>query len=207
MDVDVLVLAIRGLAVDLLDLVAVRVEDLDPNATYCKAWIKNQYDMRAIEADLYPDFGGYFRAGFVSHTVGKIFVRTGLKDLQFRIHRAMVQGNEVEPRTVLEGIDLCHRHITDWESWQKIFDFRMQRGSYREGLKASRSGEPGGMTINEVFTFLVNEGSEDALRRFYDEICLARPDLLQKLDTHGLLRVFHLNLRSTRKKHFPNWRR
>ena len=37
--------------------------------------------------------------------------------------------------------------------------------SVSRALKASRSGEPGGMTINEVFTFLVNEGGEDALRR------------------------------------------
>lgn len=183
------------------------IDGLDPKATYCKAWMKNQGDMRAIEADLYPDFGGYFRAGFVSHTVGKIFVRTGLEDLQFRIHRAMVNGHEIAPRTVLKGIDLCHRHITDWESWQKIFDFRMQRGSYREGLKASRSGEPGGMTINEVFSFLLEQGGEDALRRFYEEICLARPELLQKLDSHGLLRVFHLDLGAKRKKHFQNWRR
>lgn len=183
------------------------VEGLDPTATYCKAWINNQGDMRGIEADLYPEFGGYFRAGFVSHTVGKIFVRTGLSDLQFRIHRAMVGGEEVAARTVLDGIDLCHRHITDWASWQKIFDFRMQRGSYREGLKASRSGEPGGMTINEVFTFLVEEGGEGALRSFYEEICLARPELLQKLKAHGLLRVYHLDLATKRKKHFQNWRR
>ncbi|WP_127112414.1 glycosyltransferase family 2 protein [Shimia sediminis] len=183
------------------------IAGLDPDATYCKAWIRNQGDMRRIEADLYPDFGGYFRAGFVSHTVGKIFLRTGLGPLEFRIHRAMVEGEEITPRTVLDGIDLCHRHIADWDAWQKVFDFRMDRGSYREGLKASRSGEPGGMTINEVFTFLLQDGGQEGLRRFYEEVCLARPALLQKLEAHGLLRVFHLDLARKRKKHFQNWRR
>lgn len=180
---------------------------LDPDAVYCKAWMSLDQTQSGLQEKLYPNFGTYVRGGFVSHTVGKIFVRTGLGPLEYRIHRAFQNDHEIEGRTVLEGVDLCHRHISDWEHWQKSFEFRMDRGSYRKELRASRSGQPGGMSLNQLFTFLIEDGGEDALRRFFDEVCQARPELLEQLEAHGLLRVFHLDLAAKRKKHFPDWRK
>lgn len=179
---------------------------LDPNALYCKAWEPDTAKREALETALYPTFGTQIRGGFVSHTLGKSFLRTGLGPLTFKIHRAMLGNDEIGPSQFLEGVDLCHRHIKDWQSWQKSFDYRLEKGSYRSELKSVRPAERGGMSLHQLFSLLIAENGEDALRGFFEEICLARPELLAGLKKRGLLRVFHLNLDEKREKHFPNWR-
>lgn len=181
------------------------IDGLDPDATYCKAWMPGGDSRIGLEKDLYPNFGGYLRGGFVSHFVGKIFIRTGLGPVDFRIHRGMIAKQEIGPRMVMDGIELCHRHISGWDAWQKILDYRMTRGSYRSELKPTRKPELGGLSLHELFTFLLAEGGETALRGFYTEVCQARPELLDKLADNGLLRVFHLDLDSKRGKQFPDF--
>lgn len=183
----------------------------DPDATYCKAWMPAEMKRRDLEVEIYPKFGGYIRGGFVSHFVGKIFVRTGQKSLIFRIHRATIDGHEVAPQIALTDVDLCHRHITGWSSWQKVMDYRMRKGSYRSDLPPTRSREAGGMSLHDLFSFLATQDDvqtgNQPLRAFFDEVCLARPELLEKLESYGLLKVFHLDLDGRRKKHFPVWRK
>lgn len=183
------------------------IDGLDPDATYCKAWMPAEIKRRDLEVQIYPNFGGYIRGGFVSHFAGKIFVRTGQDDLIFRIHRATIKGQEIKPQIELPDTDLCHRHITDWVSWQKIMDFRMRKGSYRAELKPARSAEIGGMSLHDLFTFLADQGGEAPLRAFFEEVCLARPELLETLESHNLLRVYYLNFDDKRKKQFPHWRK
>ena len=181
------------------------IKGLDPAATYCKAWMPGDESRITLEKDLYPNFGGYIRSGFVSHFVGKIFIRTGLDNLEFRIHRGMQGKQEIGPRMVVEGIELCHRHIPSWKAWQKIMDYRMTKGSYRSELKPTRKADLGGLSLHELFSFLMDDGGEDALKAFFEEVCLARPELLQKLRENGLLRVFHLDTVAKREKHFPQF--
>ena len=183
------------------------MDGLDPGATYCKARMPTNIKSCDLEAQIYPKFGGYIRGGFVSHFGGKIFVRTGQDDLIFRIHRATINGQEIGPQIRLSDIELCHRHITGWESWQKVMGFRMRKGSYRADLKPTRPTEVGGVSLHELFTFLNEQGGETALRAFFEEVCLARPELLETLKSHNLLRIYHLNLDAKRKKQFPHWRK
>ncbi|TCL09832.1 glycosyl transferase family 2 [Shimia isoporae] len=182
------------------------ITGLDPAATYCKAWMETGYDRRSVEEDLYPKYGGYLRGGFVSHHVGKLFLRTGISDVSFRIHRAFQNGEELRPTKVLPSIPLCHRHITSWDHLKSVLEFRMQKGSYRAELKPTRKAEAGGMSLHEIFSFLQSEGGEEAVKEFFEELCLARPELIDKLNKHGLLRVFHLGLDEKRQKHFPAFR-
>ncbi|MBR9842992.1 MAG: glycosyltransferase family 2 protein [Rhodobacteraceae bacterium] len=179
---------------------------LDPKALYCKAWEPDLARRQALEAALYPNFGSYIRGGFVSHTQGKSFLRTGLAPLTFKIHRAMRGDEEVGPSRFLDGVDLCHRHIKSWDSWQKSFDYRLDKGSYRAELKSVRPTEEGGLSLHQLFNLLIEENGQDALRGFFEEICLARPALLEGLKERGLLRVFNLALDEKRDRHFPNWR-
>ncbi|MCW8843514.1 MAG: glycosyltransferase family 2 protein [Rhodobacteraceae bacterium] len=179
---------------------------LDPKAVYCKAWEPNTSRRQELETALYPTFGLYLRGGFVSHTLGKSFLRTGLGPLTFKIHRAMHESQEIGPSQFLTGVDLCHRHIKSWESWQKSFAYRLEKGSYRAELQSVRPGDPGGLSMHQLFTLLMEEKGEDALRAFFNEICLARPDLLQGLEARGLLRVYYLALDEKRERIFPGWR-
>lgn len=180
--------------------------DLDPHALYCKAWEPDPERRQSLEAALYPHYGSYVRGGFVSHTQGKSLLRTRLGPLSFKIHRAMRGTEEVGPSCFLDGVDLCHRHIKSWNNWHKSFDYRLDKGSYRAELKSVRPVEEGGLSLHQLFTLLIEENGEKALRGFFEEICLARPALLAGLKERGLLRVFHLNLDEKRNRTFPNWR-
>lgn len=181
--------------------------DLDPNAVYCKAWERNVDRRTALEDELYPTFGHHLRGGFVSHIRGKCFLRTGLGPLSFKIHRVMRGEEEVGPRQFMEDVDLCHRHIMSWESWRKSFDYRHDKGSYRAELKPTRPREEGGLSAHELFAAILEENGEQALRTFFEDVCLARPELLEGLRERGLLRVFHLDLDEKRERLFPDWRK
>ncbi|PSL20399.1 glycosyltransferase family 2 protein [Shimia abyssi] len=181
------------------------VDGLDPTATYCKRWIGTEHSRIELERTFYPNFGGIRRSGFVSHSVGKIFIRAGLPNLRFRIHRGTQDNVEIGPRQVLEHIELCHMHIKSWDDWQKIFDYRLTKGSYRSSLKSDRKLGLGGMSLHDLFTFLIDDGGEAALRNFFEEVCLARPELIKQLRHHDLLSVFHLDLDTKRRKHFPEF--
>jgi len=182
-------------------------KDLDPSATYCKAWMENGagYDRRAVEMDLYPKYGGYLRGGFVSHHVGKLFLRTGLGDVSFRIHRGFLEGEEIAPIKVSPEMPICHRHIMSWRHLQRTLEFRMDKGSYRAELKPSRKSDAGGMSLYEMFSFLQKTGGKQALRDFFEEMCLAREELRHKLEAYGLLRTYHLDLETKRKRQFPDF--
>lgn len=181
--------------------------DLDPEAVYCKAWEHDAERRTEIETRLYPTFGEYIAGGFVSHVHGKCFLRTGLGPLSFKIHRVMRGENKVGPDRILQGVDLCHRHFKTWENWRKSFDYRHDKGSYRSELKPSRQHEDGGLSKYELFKLLIEENGEAALREFFNEVCLARPELLDGLRNRGLLRVFRLDLDEKRERLFPGWRK
>ncbi|WP_372885945.1 glycosyltransferase family 2 protein [Shimia sp.] len=183
------------------------VAGLDPTLTYCKAWMPRSPQTTALEQALYPQFGSYLRGGFVSHFIGKILVRTGLPDLEFRIHRAFRDGQEIAAQDKLGAVDLCHVHVPGWQGWQKLMAYRLEKGSYRAELQPARPAASGGMSLHEVFSHLHAEGGAAALRAFFDEVCLARPELLARLEAEGLLRRFRLDLGAKRRKHFPGWRR
>lgn len=172
--------------------------------THCKAWVRNDERMRALEDTLYPNFGRYLHAGFVSHTLGKAFLRTGQSGIEFRIHRGLIDGREVTPTYILDDIDLCHRHIQSWESWRAEFSYRHQRGSYRAELGVPKRSDAGEMNLHALFQFLLDDGGEDALRLFFEEVCLARPELLDALKDSQLLKSFRLDLHAKRLKHFPD---
>ncbi len=180
---------------------------LDPEAVYCKAWERNAERRAEIEAELYPTFGDCIAGGFVSHIHGKCFLRTGLGPLSFKIHRVMRGEHKVGPDSIMEDVELCHRHFKNWASWRKSFDYRHDKGSYRAELNPTRPHEEGGLSKYELFKLLLEENGEEALRDFFNEVCLARPALLEGLRKHDLLRVFRLDLDEKRERLFPDWRK
>lgn len=188
------------------EALAVEDPDLDPRATYCKAWMRNDHGGRLeTEMRLYPQFGGFFKGGFLSHRAGKIFVRTGIKGCRLRIHRAFVQTQAIENEVQLDQLALAHLHVTSYAQWRAHFDYRLERGSYRAELAPSRSPDRGGLTAHQFFQSLLEFEGEEALRAFFEEFCLATPKLLGQLREEGLLRVYHLDLDAARKRHFPEF--
>lgn len=151
-------------------------------------------------ADIYPNFGQFLNGGFLSHVQGKLIYRTGVAGLTAKIHNIFV-GDETNPGQVeLRGTELLHMHAKSWEAFLSTFHFRLQSGSYRSELKALQ----GGLSMHQLFTSIYEDGGDAGLRKFYDEVCTASPDLLARLAAHDLLESHSLDLDTKRLLHFAH---
>lgn len=180
------------------------LSEIEPGMTYCKAKLPGGPEGKALEHQLYPNFGGLLRSGFVSHVAGKIMLRTDLRDVKFGIHRAFEHRETQIKDQPFAGLELCHQHIESWEKWLQIMEFRLSQGSYRAELEQSLDPASGRIQRHQLFTSLT-EGDNSALRAFFEECCLATPKLRENLDELGYLRQFKLDLAPKRAKHFTNF--
>ncbi|MEQ9693624.1 glycosyltransferase family 2 protein [Shimia sp. SDUM112013] len=173
--------------------------------THFKGFVPAHGKRQEISQALFPTFGNYVKGGFLSHVQGKVFVRTGMSDIEIRIHNAFKNGIELSETVEFSGVDLCHLHVRDWDSWQAHYRYRHNRGSYRSELKPAIATDHGGLTLHQLFAMLEAENGKNGLRAFFDEVCVARPDLLQALEARGLLRSYALDLEEKRARHFPDY--
>ncbi len=186
------------------DIPAVRVRPIEALAggqDLYKAFIPEGQNRQALVEALYPNFGTYVLAGFMSHIQGKLFVRGGLKKLSDRIHNLYQHGEFLPVRTELPQIDLCHRHAPDWEHWLAHYRFRLERGSYQ--ASPDRPRKIGALDRYELITLLETEYGLDGLREFYDEISAADPEVLERLEDNDMIRHRPLDLDQKVAKHFP----
>lgn len=150
---------------------------------------------------VYPTFGMHLNGGFLSHVQGKLIYRTGLPGLKAKIHNIWI-GEQMNPgQQELPGTELLHLHAKDWDSFLSAFLFRLERGSYRAELKPATQG---GVSMHQLFSSLFHDTGEEGLRAFYDEVCTATPDLLDRLHSEGLLSSHALDLPRKRETHFPS---
>lgn len=174
-----------------------------PGQIWCKGHHRQQGPRREQTNAIYPTYGEHLNGGFLSHVAGKVFVRTGQDQISLRIHNAF-QGGSADPDPVhLTDCHLVHLHAQDWAHWQAAYRFRLQQGSYREGLKPAPMPDGVALTMNQLFAMLESEGGEDALRAFFTEVCTATPTLRTRLDSYGLLYPVTLDLDAKRARHFP----
>ncbi|WP_244614833.1 glycosyltransferase family 2 protein [Pukyongiella litopenaei] len=166
-----------------------------------KAFIPPGPERRPTVARLYPNFGTFVTGGFLSHVAGKVFLRTGLDGIAFRIHNAF-QGDVMNPGEAEAGeaLALCHRHAGDWEAWIAAFQYRLDRGAYRAELPPAAKN---GATLHALLDRIARSEGEAGLRAFFDEVAAASPELVTRLRREGLLREIDLNLQARREKHFP----
>jgi hypothetical protein len=154
-------------------------------------------------ASLYPTYGPHLKGGFLSHIAGKIFVRTGIQGIKFRIHNAFLDG-ETNPNHVEMGdIHLAHFHAMDWDSWHAHFAYRHREGSYRADLGPARPRDRGGITVHELFALIFEESGAAGLRAFFDEVCADTPALRARLEAHGCLQRAAFPFETRIAKHFP----
>jgi len=152
---------------------------------------------------IYPTYGDHLNGGFLSHVAGKVLVRTGHKGISLRIHNAFQHGTKDNDPALLGNTQLVHLHGQDWDHWLNHYRFRLSQGSYRESLKAAPMADGVALNMNQLFTMLEDEGGEEALRAFYNEVCTATPDLREKLAEYGHLHAISLDLAAKRARHFP----
>ncbi len=181
------------------------IEALDGDGTAFKGFIPPGPERDAIVDRLYPEFGIFVRGGFLSHTAGKLLVRTGLPEVTLRIHNVF-HGQMPNPgERPLPQIDLCHFHTRGWRHWIGTYRYRRDHGSYRAGLSTGRGGGTGGPGLHELLRGIEAEQGEAGLRRFHDTLCADTADHRDRLRAEGLLRLHDLDLAAKRQRHFPDF--
>ncbi len=182
----------------------------DGDITHFKACAENWVQRIDETAKIYPEFGQYLNGGFLSHVAGKLFVRTGLKDTKFKIHNLETpQG--INPGEVLLGdTELLHMHAKSWDDWLSTYHYRKSEGSYRAEL-APPTQPPGiqirgpeAPSLHHLFSALEDAEDEEGLRQFFNEVCLATPELLQRLQGFGRLRSYKIDFSAARNRQFGN---
>ncbi|MGH1459483.1 MAG: glycosyltransferase family 2 protein [Paracoccaceae bacterium] len=154
-------------------------------------------------AKLYPTYGSYLNGGYLSHAMGKLFIRTGIEGLKIRIHNVFL-GQETNPGlVVMDETELCHLHAKSWEDFIAAFRYRHAQGSYRDELSANTAKDGTGLNLHQLFATIMESEGEAGLRSFYNEVCLATPQLRAALERKGHLRSIALDLPAKRARHFP----
>lgn len=213
-DVDEFLLPARPIAAQLEDLpesaLCARVRPVealaplpgdDPGNVAFKAFhLEQDARQRAAEA-CFPTWGRLLSGGFLSHVAGKLFFRTGLKGLQIKIHNVILNDEQNPGQVALADTELGHFHAADWEHFHAAYRFRLDRGSYRSELKPQVRRD-GAVNLHDLFAMIEDTGGTEALRRFYEEVCSATPELCERLQTHGLLRRAQMPLEKLRDRHF-----
>lgn len=138
--------------------------------------------------DVYPTFGLHLYGGFLSHTSGKVFARTGIADTRLGIHTLKFRGQDATNKAKPAGLLLAHLHAASWEKFRNHLDFRLARGSYRKRSTRPELGQA------DLFAFLMEEEGESGLRAFFDEVCADTPDLRARLADKGMLVTRDLDL-------------
>jgi hypothetical protein len=175
----------------------------EDDLTHFKSFVADGTLRNRIVAEIYPNFAPYLKNGFVSHVAGKMFLRTGQKDMAIKIHNVAQNGRQNPGQVELRDMALLHLHTTSWDHWMQSFAYRHKKGSYRDELGSAVPEDQGGLNLHKLFAHLAEE--PDGLRQFYEEVCVATPELRAKLDAHGLLRSHRLDLDAKRRKHFPDF--
>jgi len=162
-----------------------------PNAAHSTDYFKRTPRMagqtKAVLPHIYPTFGAHLRGGYISHLEGKIIARTGLPGARVGIHALLHRRQMVTNKLRLDDTLIGHAHAPSWQVFEKHLKFRMTKGSYQ---KRGRTG----FRLLDVLEFLIEEEGETALRRFYTEVCEARPELIEKLAEYNMLVTHPLDL-------------
>ncbi|MCG7492884.1 glycosyltransferase family 2 protein [Thalassobius sp. Cn5-15] len=149
---------------------------------------------RAVLGQIYTSFGSHLPGGFIGHISGKLILRTGLDGLRFGIHACHWQAAQVENITNMTGSYIGHAHAASWSQFRKMLEFRLTRGSYQRAEDNDR------LQLGDVIDLVLEEGGEDALRAFYEEVNGGGPELRAALARHNMLidQPLHLEARMIR---------
>ncbi len=172
------------------------------NGRYFKGVALSARERRTETEAFHPQFGQWLNGGFLSHVAGKLFLRTGHPELKPRIHNVYAGEVENPGQQELTDLPLLHFHAKSREDFLAAYRFRLTEGSYRSELKPNRKREDGGLSMHELLSMIEAEHGEAGLREFYDEVCLARPALLEALRTHGRLLEASIDAGALIQRHF-----
>ncbi|WP_425098413.1 glycosyltransferase family 2 protein [Tropicibacter sp. S64] len=153
----------------------------DGTARHFKLTHKQAGVPKAVLQDVYPTFGMHLYGGFLSHTSGKIFARTGIPDTRLGIHTMKYNGEDTTNRTKPPGLYLAHFHAPSWDHFRRHLKFRQEKGSYRPRSERTELGQA------ELLKFVAEEEGDMGLFTVFEEVCADTPELRDRLAERGML--------------------
>lgn len=170
--------------------------DGTPNPRHFKLTHREAGQKRQVLEAIFRNFGSYLTGGFISHTSGKVFARTGLPDVRFGIHGLKHAGAGIENEAAMPRMKLAHLHARSYQAFRDRVSFRLARGSYR------KPEDDDAMRLGDVLDFILETEGEPGLRHFFDEVCLDCSELRDRLGQHGMLMTHALELDAQTARHF-----
>lgn len=128
--------------------------------------------------------GGYAKIlpeGHLSHANGKSFFRTGIPDLQPRLHGAFYHGKRLPAPAFDRRLRLLHFHAQDRAEWIKALPFRVTRGAYQ---------------YHPELQSLLQKAGPEEIAYFYNRTQRLTPELIALLASAGRLIEADLGLRA-----------
>ncbi|MCL6285921.1 glycosyltransferase family 2 protein [Ruegeria sp. 2012CJ41-6] len=148
----------------------------------------------------YPGHGWMTHGGLVSDTTGKLFARTGLKNINFRIHRFYDADERPLASVELDGVDICNIASAQRDAWVARISDRLRKAPRRRKMSAQSARK----SVHEQLRTLEAEQGKAGLEGFYDEVFATDPATRDRLRNLGLTRNRDLNLNRAVQTHFPN---
>jgi Glycosyl transferase family 2 len=126
------------------------------------------------------DYRKVIRDGMLSHTVGKVIFRTGIKGLLPKLHAVVLGGEFVKVPDWHPELKLLHFHAQDRQAWLAALPFRLTKGAYQ--------------FRPELQKHLMNASPEE-IDRFYLRTQVLALDVAEDLRRLGRVLIVDLHLR------------
>ncbi|MEM8553393.1 MAG: glycosyltransferase family 2 protein [Pseudomonadota bacterium] len=146
-----------------------------------KRHLARKYRALGLHLELYPTFGARIKQGFLSHTDGKSFLRTGVRDMTVGIHRGLDRKGAQEPSKTLDNILLGHAHARCEADFIEQTPRRLAFGGYKPYGCQRRQA------ISDVLNHALETDGEVGLLHVYRELMSSDPAVLDRLRAHSLL--------------------
>jgi Glycosyl transferase family 2 len=163
-DVDEFILPDRAVA-DILDTapandLLVRMEPFEamhdpdlPDDIYTARLFRGaiRHEFWPLRSGALGDYRMLIRDGMLSHTVGKVFFRTGVRGLRPRLHSGLLNKTRIAVPDFHPEMRLLHFHAQDRQAWLDAVPFRITRGAYQ--YKALLQAYLAGASTEEITAF------------------------------------------------------
>lgn len=160
---------------------------------------------RQISIRVYPEFGAKISGGFLSHQVGKSFFRIVPELMAPRIHFCDYPTHEDTKTRTLAHIDLAHYHTAEWDKFYKQYQDRRASGSYRPALSGGKTFNTERQSLNDILEHLEKTDGIDGIKRLHQELCVATPDLIERLEEYDLYRLYDFQFDTIRARYFTKF--
>ena len=160
---------------------------------------------RQISMRAYPEFDAKVSGGFLSHQVGKTFLRVVPKLMVPRIHFCDYSTHNDTKIKTLAHLDLAHYHTDARDKFYQKYQECRASGSYRKVISGGKTYETERKSLHDILEELEQSEGVAGLKMLHRELCVATPDLVARLDQYDLYRLYDFNFDAKRAQYFPQF--